>query len=128
MIANLFQKYREFIVYGIIGGTCALFDFCVYSLLCFCIPFLIANIISTHCGIFLSFFLNRKYNFKVKDKTFRRFITFYVVGLLGLGLSELLLFVCVNQLNIEKLSAKLITVFIVALIQFVLNKCVTFRK
>mgnify|MGYP003440486746 CR=1 FL=1 len=127
MIKQLFEKYRNLILYGLIGGSCALLDFIVYSGLCSIIPFLVANVISTHCGIFCSFFLNRKYNFKVEDNTLRRFFSFYTVGLLGLAVSEGLLFLMVNYFGIEKIVSKLITVVAVALLQFVLNKFITFK-
>jgi len=127
MIKRLFQKYRNLILYGLIGGTCAMLDFIVYSGLCNIIPFLVANVISTHCGIFCSFFLNRKYNFKVEDNMLRRFFSFYAVGLLGLAISEGLLSLLVNGFSIEKLVAKAITIFVVALLQFILNKFITFK-
>ena len=127
MIKELFIKYRDLIIYGIIGGFCAILDFIVYSALCFVLPFLVVNIISTHCGIFCSFYLNRKYNFKVEDKTFRRFLIFYAVGLSGLAVSEILLGFMVNKIGVEKLIAKLLTIVVVALLQFVLNKFITFK-
>lgn len=127
MRKQFFEKYRNLILYGLIGGSCALLDFIVYSGLCSIIPFLVANVISTHCGIFCSFFLNRKYNFKVEDNTLRRFFSFYTVGLLGLAVSEGLLFLMVNYFGIEKIVSKLITVVVVALLQFVLNKFITFK-
>lgn len=127
MLTRLFNKYRHLILYGIIGALCASIDFGVYSLLSHWIPYLVANIISVHCGIFCSFYLNRNYNFKVKDNTGKRFISFYLVGLAGLGLSEVLLFVFADKMGWHYLAAKLLTVIVVALFQFVLNKFVTFK-
>lgn len=126
-IEKLFHKFRELILYGIIGGFCAALDFGVYTLLGLIIPFLIANIISVHCGIICSFLLNRNFNFKVKDKTKRRFLSFYLVGLSGLGISELLLWIFSTRMGLNHLAVKLATVVIVALYQFLLNKYVTFK-
>lgn len=127
-IKELLFKYRELILYGIIGGLCASLDFGVYTLLSLWIPFLWANIISVHCGIFCSFVLNRNYNFKVKDNTGKRFISFYLVGLAGLGLSELLIYLLTVKFEWHYIVAKLLTVFVVALFQFVLNKLITFNR
>ena len=127
-IKELILKYRELILYGIIGGLCASLDFGIYSLLSLWIPFLWANIISVHCGIFCSFILNRNYNFKVKDNTGKRFISFYLVGLAGLGLSELLIYLLTDQFRWNYLIAKLLTVVVVALFQFCLNKLITFNR
>lgn len=126
-IKKLYHKFREFILYGIIGGFCAALDFGVYTVLGLIIPFLIANVISVHCGIICSFLLNRNFNFKVKDKTKRRFLSFYLVGLSGLGISELLLWVFSTRMGLNHIAVKLATVIIVALYQFLLNKYITFK-
>ena len=127
-IKELIIKYRELILYGIIGGFCAALDFGVYSLLSLWIPFLWANIISVHCGIICSFILNRSYNFRVKDNPGKRFISFYLVGLAGLGLSELLIYLLTDKFEWHYLVAKLLTVVVVALFQFTLNKLITFNR
>ena len=126
---DLFKRFRNLILYGIIGAFCATLDFAVYTLLCHfeILPYLWANAISIHVGIFTSFFLNRHFNFKVKDKTPQRFISFYAVGLTGLGISSLLLYLMVDIALWNELICKLITIVMVALVQFFLNKYVTFR-
>jgi len=116
------------VLYGIIGGFCAGLDFGIYSLLGLWIPYLCANIISVHCGIFCSFFLNRQINFKVKDKPAKRFTSFYFVGLSGFGVSEMLIFILGTKFGLDYLVAKLLTVFVVALLQFILNKQITFKR
>ena len=126
-IEKLYHKFRELILYGIIGGFCAALDFGVYTLLGLIIPFLVANIISVHCGIISSFLLNRNLNFKVKDKTRMRFLSFYLIGLSGLGISELLLWIFSTRIGLNHLAVKLATVAIVALYQFLLNKYITFK-
>jgi len=127
-IRELYSQFGELILYGIIGGFCAALDFVIYTLLGLWIPYLWANIISVHCGIFCSFFLNRQYNFKVKDKPARRFTMFYLVGLSGLGLSELLIYILGAKLGWDYVGVKLLTVVVVALYQFFLNKLITFKR
>ena len=129
-IINLYNRFRNLILYGLIGGFCAALDFGVYTLLCHfeVLPYLWANVISTHIGIFTSFFLNRAYNFKVKDKTPQRFLSFYAVGLTGLGLSSLMLWLMVDKAQWNELVCKLITIVVVALLQFILNKYITFKQ
>ena len=126
-IEKIYHKFRELILYGMIGGFCSALDFGIYTLLGLIIPFLIANIISVHCGIICSFLLNRNFNFKVKDKTKMRFLSFYLVGLSGLGISELLLWVFSTRMGLNHIAVKLATVVIVALYQFLLNKYITFK-
>ena len=129
-IISLYNRFRNLILYGIIGGFCAALDFGIYSLLCHfeVLPYLWANVISTHVGIFTSFLLNRSINFKVKDKTPQRFLSFYAVGLTGLGLSSLMLWLMVDKAGWNELVCKLITIAFVSLLQFILNKYITFKK
>ena len=125
----LYSRFRNFILYGLIGGFCATLDFGVYTVLCHfdILPYLWANVISIHCGIICSFLLNRTFNFKVKDKVAQRFLSFYIVGLIGLGISEGMLFLMVTQGEWNEIVSKLISVVVVALVQFVLNKYITFK-
>lgn len=129
-IIMLFNRFRNLILYGIIGSFCAALDFGIYTLLCHfdVLPYLWANVISTHVGIITSFFLNRSLNFKVKDKTPQRFLSFYAVGLTGLGMSSFMLWLMVDKAGWNELVCKLITIVFVSLTQFCLNKYITFKK
>lgn len=128
-LLSLYYRFRNLILYGLIGGFCAGLDFIVFSLLCRSniMPYLWANVISIHCGIFCSFILNRIYNFRVKDKVLRRFLSFYMVGLLGLGISELMLYLMVDIAQWNEIVCKLISIVIVALVQYILNRFITFK-
>ena len=126
---NLLLNNQQLIKYGIIGCFCAGLDFVIYWLLVNMakMPYLYANIISVHCGIFTSIVLNRQFTFKVKDKTLLRFFSFYVVGLTGLAISSGLLILLVEKMAFNELISKAFTVVVVALIQFLLNKYISFR-
>jgi putative flippase GtrA len=127
-VKEIIKNQRQFLLYGVFGGISAGLDFCVFSfLLSIGLNYLIANIIGVHFGIFNSFMLNRQFNFKVKDKTARRMFTFYLVGLIGLGLSSILLYLLVETAGWQELYSKLLTIFFVAVTQFYLNKLITFK-
>ncbi|MBF0574906.1 GtrA family protein [Dysgonomonas sp. GY617] len=125
----LFIRCRPLIIYGIIGIISAGLDFLIFLTLTsyLSLNYLVANVISVHCGIICSFILNRQFNFKIKDKTVKRFITFYGIGLLGLTLSFCFLYLLVDIADINKVTSKLLTIVIVALLQFILNKTITFK-
>lgn len=129
LITELYRRFRNLILYGIIGGFCSALDFVIYTVLCHydVLPYLWANVISVHIGIFTSFILNRQLNFKIKDKTPQRFLSFYLVGLTGLGISSLMLYLMVDYANWNEIVCKLITIIVVALVQFFLNKYITFK-
>ena len=119
---------RNLILYGIIGGLSAGLDALVFALLFkkFGINKFLANTISVHCGIFLSFFLNSRYNFRKTDHLRERFIPFYLTGLLGLVLSHGILWMG-GRLGFDTLITKLASIVIVAVIQFFINRAVAFR-
>ena len=120
--------FRNLILYGIIGGLSSGLDALVFFLLFRKLGWneYLANTISVHCGIFLSFFLNSRYNFKKTDDFWGRFIPFYLTGLFGLLLSHGILWLG-NHFSIDALVTKLASIVIVAMIQFFINRAVAFR-
>lgn len=129
-IKTIFVRFHDLILYGIIGCLSSGLDFCVYTFLVRIIGmnYLLANCISVVVGITTSFTLNRKYNFKVTDRTFRRFAIFFTVGICGMLLSNLILYVCIDELMMDSIVSKLLSIVFVVLIQFLINKFVTFKK
>lgn len=127
---KLYSKFRNLILYGIIGSSSALLDFTIFTVLTevLGIYYLIANCISVTCGLTNSFILNRKYNFKVTDKTFKRALMFYIVGFCGLLLNSTLLYVFINYAHLITPIAKICAMAIEVLLQFIVNSLITFRK
>lgn len=127
-IRYLFDRYRNFILYAVIGGFCATLDFCIFSLLvCLGVELLISNAIGIVCGIVTSFTLNRLYNFKTTDHTWRRFAQFFIIGIIGLAVSTLMLDILTIRLGFNEFYSKLSTIAIVSILQFTLNKIITFK-
>lgn len=129
LFAGLFNKFRHLILYGVIGGMSSGLDFLLYTALFELVGlnYMLANCISVLAGITVSFLLNRKYNFKVEDKTLWRFLIFLSVGLGGLLFSNLILYLCIRRMLMDELVAKLLSIVPVVLLQFILNKCITFK-
>lgn len=130
IIKSLFLKFHDLILYGIIGCFSSGLDFCVYTFLVKVVGvnYLIANCISVVIGIVTSFTLNRKYNFKVTDRTFRRFAIFFTVGICGMLLSNLILYICIDLLALDNIISKLLSIVLVVFFQFLVNKFITFKK
>lgn len=120
---------KQLLLYGVIGGISAGLDMGVFYGLntLLAVNIYIANTISIHCGIILSFILNSRYNFKKTDKLTKRALAFYLTGLFGLLLSSLILSLGM-KLQISINIIKLFSIFFVAGIQFIINKFFTFRK
>lgn len=130
MLSRLYHRFRNLILYGIIGSFTSALDFAVFTLLSkyIGIHYIIANCISVLVGITTSFALNRSYNFKVKDKTGKRFLIFLTVGLCGLLLSNVILYVGIDMLSGDELIVKLASIVLVVGFQFILNKFITFKE
>lgn len=129
LIKNLYRKYRNLILYGIIGSCSSGLDFLLYTLFVnvFNWHYLFSNCVSVLAGITTSFTLNRTYNFKVKDQTIKRMLIFFIVGLCGMLMSNLILYVCIDCLEMNKIVSKLLSIGLVVIAQFVINKYITFR-
>ena len=130
LICILYTRFRNLILYGIIGAFTASLDFLLFTGLTqwASIHYIVANIISCSLGIMCSFLLNRKYNFKVVDHTVRRMSVFFIVGVCGLFLSSIILHTCIDSLKLRESVSKLTSIVIVVIIQFLLNKYISFRE
>jgi putative flippase GtrA len=120
---------RQIFLYGVIGGGSAFLDFLLFTLMYkqFGMNEYLTNGISVHTGIAMSFILNRKFNFKKTDRVLFRAVSFYLTGLFGLALSQGLLWLG-GILLLSAVTAKFASIFIVAAVQFVINKLVAFNK
>ena len=129
IVKTLYKKFHHLVLYGIIGSFSSGLDFLIYTLLVQLVglQYLVANCISVVAGISTSFYLNRNYNFKVKDHTKRRFSIFLSVGLCGLVMSNLILYLCIDNLGMDKLISKLLSIVLVVFFQFLVNKYLTFK-
>ena len=130
LIKRLYFRFRHLILYGLIGSSSALLDFLVFTLLTevFGVYYLIANAVSVTCGLTNSFILNRKYNFKVTDRTLKRALLFFLVGYCGLAVNSLLLFVFITYAHIARPLSKLLAMAIEVILQFTINSLITFKK
>ena len=129
-IASLCAKFRNLVLYGIIGSCTATLDFLIFTGLTqwTAIHYIVANVVSCSIGILCSFLLNRKYNFKITDHTIRRMIIFFSVGIFGMFLSSVILHFCIDTMLWNEILSKLTSIVIVVLIQFVMNKHISFRE
>lgn len=120
---------RYFVLYGLIGLTGVVIDFMIFTLLVklIGIHYVISNIISVTFGLINNFYLNRRFNFKVYNKTIHRFLSFYVIGFMGIGISTLLIYVFVNFIGLPVLLTKIMAVIIVVILQYIANRYITFK-
>ncbi len=121
--------FKQLFLYGIIGLFSSTIDalffhFLIYKLGVYSV---IANVFSVILGILISFILNLNFNFKIKNKIIIRFFSFLVVGLFGLLLSTMIIALG-EKSNWNIFITKIISIFIVAIVQFILNKFISFKN
>ena len=120
---------KEILIYGIIGVIAAGGDSILFGVLSnMGINLYIANFISVNVGIGTSFVLNTYINFKTTNSIRKRLLRFFSVGYIGMIISTLMLYVGEDLLDFNILLVKLASVVIVAVIQFILNKLITYKK
>lgn len=86
----------------------------------------IATTISISLGIINNFILNVVINFKTRTHLFKRFISFYTVGLLGILVSIVVIYLMHEALGLSVNLAKLLSIPIIVVMQYTLNKHITF--
>ena len=121
---DIIKENLLFFMYCAIG---TLADFGALNILSMIMDERIANIVSYAIGVMISFFLCRKFVFKVRDHIARRTISTITVHFVGLVIQELLLDSLLDQgmnLNI----AKGVTVVENGILMYFLNKYIVFRK
>jgi putative flippase GtrA len=129
MIKNFFTNNQKLISYAFFGGMGVLLDLGLYTtLVSLDINYQIANASGYATGTLMSFFLNREYTFKIKDKILKRLISFFGVAFIGYIFSALLLYIFITIFTMDEVLSKFISLFFVLVIQFTLNKKITFKE
>lgn len=125
----LLGRHAQFLLYAIIGVGALVVDVSVFALLALGGGWhpLLAHTISTPTAAVVSFLANSFVNFKVTDRLLLRFVSFGVVTGIGYLVSTLIIWVCIDVLLLDPLLAKALSLPIVLVLQFTLNKRITFK-
>ncbi len=119
----------QLLLYCICGGIGVTADYFVYySALTFGVWYQTANIFGYLSGTLVSFFLNRKITFGIRDKLAYRLAMFLGVALIGFSVSAVMLWFLVDLMLVDARIAKLLTLPVVVIIQFSMNRRITFLK
>lgn len=120
------QLLTQILKFGIVGGIATIIDWIIYYLLYNYLGInpLIANILSFSISVIYNYIASVKWVFNVNENKskLRMFIEFILFAVLGLILTELLLWIQIDKLNINKMIAKIIATGIVMIFNFVTRK------
>lgn len=115
----------QIIKFLIVGGIATIIDWIIYYLLYNYIDIkpLVANIISYSIATIYNYLASVKLVFDVKNKNSKEnFIIFIIFSLMGLLLSELLIYLMIDKLGISKMIAKILSTALVMIFNFITRK------
>ncbi len=121
---------KQFVKFGLVGGLNTVIDYALFTTFfyVFHIHYLLANAMSFTIAVTNSYVLNRRWTFRSDNPRWHtEAIKFMVVNLIGLGLSESLLFILVDRLHIHQLIAKALAIIIVLFWNFIGTRFWAFR-
>jgi putative flippase GtrA len=126
------MRFKQFFLYCLCGGTGVMSHFLVFhaSLGLFAnssLGYQIANTLGYLVGTLLSFVLNRVITFGVRDRAGKRLGLFVLVAACGYGVSSGLLWVLVEWAKLTPRWALVLSLPMVVVLQFGLNRKITFR-
>lgn len=120
---DLFQQIFKF---GIVGGIATAIDWIIYYIVVnfLNIPPLIGNILSFSVSVIYNYTASVKWVFHVNEEKSKKrmFVEFMVFSILGLLLTELLLWVGIDILGQDKMLVKIIATAIVMVFNFITRK------
>jgi putative flippase GtrA len=129
-VKNLLLQKKQFLLYCIIGASGVTLDFGMYSLLMKTkvLDYQAANAAGYAAGTLLSFILNANINFRVTDKIALRLLSFFSIAFLGWLVSAAILHLLIGGYDFNKYLSKFATLAVVILLQYNLNRMLSFRK
>lgn len=120
-------KYHKFIKYSLIGAVGTSLEVVIlFALRDYGMYYLWANLIGFSIGVTVNFLLNLYFNFKSTGGFLCRFVSYYLVGIIGLIITSFLLYLLIETGTLSLLVAKLITIMVVLFSTYMLNKKLTF--
>jgi len=129
---SLFVRFlsSSFVKYALVGVVGLVVDMGLFYVFheMLNINYILSNIMSSSLAVVNNFILNSIFTFKVKDKLLYRFISFFSIALAGMALSSAMLVLLIDGMHLNSMVAKAISVFVVALIQYYVNKKLTFSE
>ena len=134
MIKNLWNKYKEYILYLVFGGLTTLVNYIVYIPLTkvFGVHELIANVIAWIVAVIFAYITNRIWVFESKTRGFGNimfeFLKFAVGRLVSLGIEEAIIGIFVTWLGFNNIVVKVIASIVTIILNYIFGKFIIFRK
>lgn len=120
---NIFQQLIRF---GFVGGSATILDYAIMIFLTeiFDINYLLSSSISFSVSVIYNYLLSVKWVFNVSEKRNKTFdfAVFIILSVIGLGINQLIMWLCVSHFNIHYIISKVIATIIVMVFNFITRK------
>lgn len=116
---------KQIINFGIVGVISFIIDYSIFWILSekLHVYYLIANACSFTCSVIINYILNLKYVFSSSGSNKKReFVMYIILNIIGLGINQIVMKICVAFLNIVALGAKIIATGVVMVYNFISRK------
>lgn len=130
-IRTLCSKYREQLVYLVVGVCTTLINYVIYAVLTegVRLHYIASNVIGWIAAVAFAYFANGKWVYRSTSRRgWREAGEFVFSRLFSLGLETLLLFLLVDLLELDKLAAKLAVAVLVVVVNYLTGLLVFKRK
>jgi putative flippase GtrA len=123
---------EQFLRYLVVGGVAFVVDFGALVFLTEVLKFhyLASTAIAFCCGLVLNYILSITWVFNTRSLTSKKteFAIFSIIGVIGLGWNEILMFLGTGVIGLDYRLTKLITVAIVLVWNFGMRKVILFNR
>ncbi len=130
---QLFHKYQSYIYYMLFGGVTTVINFGVYS---FCTRFLGWNVVDSNIpafiiSVFFAFVTNKQFVFRNKSESkvhaTKQLVRFFTIRVATLIIDTVILYVFVTNFGINDLLVKVVSNFIVVVLNYIFSRFVVFK-
>lgn len=133
-LVNIYNRYREQILYLVFGGLTTLISIITYAVFTELadINILIANILSWIISVAVAYATNKSVVFRSDKKGVAQVLTealsFYAGRLLTLLIEEAILFVFIDLVKLPNMPVKIIAQIIIIVLNYIISKVFIFKK
>ncbi len=128
-IQELFTRHRNLILYGLIGVSAVVVDYCFflifYDLLG--IDSVLSTIMSVAIATVYAFIPNAYFNFRTKDVILSRLVSYSIVSLMGMVLSAIIIR-GFDLLGVDSNIGKAISIPPIVVLQYLVNRKFAFKE
>ena len=145
MLSGVVKKLRErlprkslagqFVRYLVTGGLAFVVDFGLFALCLYVLDwhYLLANLVGLVAGLVLNYAMSIVWVFTACKRTLEKqkaaeFVLFALVGIAGVGINQLLMYLMVDGMALNEMLSKIIAAALVLMWNFGARKLLLFKK